>query len=80
MARKDSPSSRTFALGGQTPDGLDATNELTYVNLESTRALQIACPEPRVRIHANMPGRLLHYVAEVIKDGKGTPSCSTTRW
>ncbi|HOW71106.1 MAG TPA: pyruvate formate lyase family protein [Phycisphaerae bacterium] len=62
-----------ICLGGQTPDGLDATNDLTYLILESTRALQITCPEPCVRIHANTPDRLLHYVAEVVKDGKGFP-------
>lgn len=60
-------------LGGQTPDGRDATNELTYLILESTRALQITTPEPCIRIHANTPDRLLHYAVEVIKDGKGFP-------
>jgi formate C-acetyltransferase len=60
-------------LGGQTSDGRDATNELTYLILESTRSLQIPVPEPCIRIHANTPDRLLHYVAEVIKDGKGFP-------
>ena len=62
-----------ICLGGQTPDGQDATNDLTYLILESTRGLQITCPEPCVRIHARTPDRLLHYVAEVIKDGKGFP-------
>jgi formate C-acetyltransferase len=60
-------------LGGQTKEGKDATNELTYLILDSTRALQITCPEPCVRIHAGTPSRLLHHVAEVIKDGKGFP-------
>lgn len=60
-------------LGGQTPEGLDATNELSYLILESTRALQITCPEPCIRIHANTPDRFLHAVAETIKDGKGFP-------
>ena len=60
-------------LGGQTPDGRDATNELTYLILESTRALQIPVPEPCIRVHANTPDRLLHFVSEVIKDGKGFP-------
>ena len=62
-----------ICLGGQTPDGKDATNELTYVILESCRGLPITCPEPCVRYHANTPDRLLHYVAEMIKDGKGMP-------
>lgn len=60
-------------LGGQTPDGQDATNDLTYLILESTRSLQIPVPEPCVRIHANTPDRLLHFIAEVVKDGKGFP-------
>jgi pyruvate formate-lyase/glycerol dehydratase family glycyl radical enzyme len=60
-------------LGGQTPEGLDATNELSYLILESTRALQITTPEPCIRLHANTPDRFLHLVAETIKDGKGFP-------
>jgi pyruvate formate-lyase/glycerol dehydratase family glycyl radical enzyme len=62
-----------IVLGGQTSDGRDATNELSYLILESTRALQITVPEPCIRIHANTPDHFLHYVAEVIKDGKGFP-------
>ncbi len=60
-------------VGGQTAEGLDATNDLTYVILESTRGLQIPVPEPCVRIYAGTPDRLLHYIAEMIKDGKGFP-------
>jgi pyruvate formate-lyase/glycerol dehydratase family glycyl radical enzyme len=60
-------------LGGQTPEGKDATNDLTHLILDSTRALSITCPEPCIRIHAKTPDSLLHHVAEVIKDGKGFP-------
>jgi len=63
----------TVTIGGQTPDGLDATNELSYVLLESTRPLPISYPELGVRVHANTPDRFLHAVAETIKDGKGSP-------
>ncbi|MDY0282097.1 MAG: pyruvate formate lyase family protein, partial [Salinivirgaceae bacterium] len=63
----------TVTIGGQTPDGFDATNELSYVLLESTRALKCSYPELGVRIHANTPDKFLHAVAEVIKDGKGSP-------
>jgi formate C-acetyltransferase len=62
-----------ICLGGQTPDGTDATNELSYLILDSTRTLQITTPEPCIRIHANTPDRFLHHVAETIKDGKGFP-------
>nr|WP_255528931.1 pyruvate formate lyase family protein [Roseomonas rosulenta] len=63
----------TVTIGGQTPDGFDATNELSYVLLESTRPLRTSYPELGARIHANTPERFLHAVAEVIKDGKGSP-------
>ncbi|GAA3907968.1 glycyl radical protein [Sphingomonas limnosediminicola] len=63
----------TVTIGGQTPDGFDATNELSYVLLESTRPLPISYPELGVRIHAGTPERFLHAVAETIKDGKGSP-------
>ncbi len=62
-----------ITIGGQTPDGRDATNELTYVMLDSARPLQSSYPELAARIHANTPERFLHAVVEAIKDGKGTP-------
>lgn len=62
-----------ICLGGQTADGRDATNELSYLILESVRPLQITSPDLCVRIHANTPERFLHAVAETIKDGKGYP-------
>lgn len=63
----------TVTIGGQTPDGFDATNELSYVILESTRPLRSSYPELGVRVHANTPDKFLHAVAETIKDGKGSP-------
>jgi formate C-acetyltransferase len=62
-----------ICLGGVTPDGQDATNELSYLLLESVRPLQITSPDMCVRIHANTPEKFLHAVAETIKDGKGYP-------
>src|SRR5512135_513880 len=58
----------TVTIGGQTTDGFDATNELSYVLLESTRPLRSSYPELGVRIHANTPDKFLHAVAETIKD------------
>src|SRR5512147_2722586 len=62
----------TVTIGGQTTDGLDATNELSYLILESTRSLRTSYPELGARIHAGTPDRFLHAVAETIKDGKGS--------
>jgi len=63
----------TVTIGGQTREGEDATNELTYVLLESTRGLRTSYPELSARIHANTPERFLHAVVEANKDGKGSP-------
>ena len=64
--------SRTVTIG-QTPDGRDATNELSYVILESTRGLKSSYPELAAQIHVNTPDRFLHAVADTNKDGKGSP-------
>ena len=63
----------TVTIGGQTSEGKDATNELSYVLLESTRPLRTSYPELGARIHANTPDNFLHAVIETIKDGKGSP-------
>jgi pyruvate formate-lyase/glycerol dehydratase family glycyl radical enzyme len=60
-------------LGGVTPEGQDATTDLSYAILESVRPLQITSPDVCVRIHANTPEKFLHAVVETIKDGKGYP-------
>ena len=63
----------TVTIGGQTREGEDATNELSYLLLESTRGLRTSYPELSARIHANTPERFLHAVVEANKDGKGSP-------
>jgi len=63
----------TVTIGGQTSDGLDATNELSYVLLESTRPIRTSYPELAARIHANTPDKFLHALVDTIKDGKGSP-------
>jgi pyruvate formate-lyase/glycerol dehydratase family glycyl radical enzyme len=63
----------TVTIGGQTREGEDATNELSYVLLESTRSLRTSYPELSARIHSNTPDRFLHAVVEANKDGKGSP-------
>ena len=60
-------------LGGQTTDGEDATNELSYLILESRRGLPTIYPDFIVRIHTNTPDDYLKYICEVIKDGQGYP-------
>jgi formate C-acetyltransferase len=60
-------------VGGQTPDGRDATNALTYLFLESKREFPLNYPDLAARIHSRAPERYLYEVAETIKEGSGFP-------
>ena len=60
-------------IGGQTPDGYDATNELTYILLKSKREFPLNYPDLAARIHSASPRRYLYEVAETIKSGEGFP-------
>lgn len=60
-------------IGGQTRDGRDAVNDLSYLILESKKGLPINYPDLAVRIHAQTPEKFLKAVVEVIKDGQGYP-------
>ncbi|MBC8014423.1 MAG: glycyl radical protein [Sporomusaceae bacterium] len=60
-------------IGGQTPDGRDATNELTYLFLKSKREFPMHYPDLAARIHGRAPERYLYEVAETIKEGSGFP-------
>jgi formate C-acetyltransferase len=60
-------------IGGQTSDGRDAVNELTYLFLKSKREFPLHYPDLAARIHTLSPERYLWEVAETIKDGSGFP-------
>ena len=60
-------------IGGQTPEGRDATNELTYLFMKSKREFPLHYPDLAARIHSCSPERYLADVAETIKDGSGFP-------
>jgi len=63
-----------FVIGGVTPEGEDATNELSYLLLEAV----LDCPTPHhtitVRVHDQTPEELMIKALEVVKTGIGMPS------
>jgi formate C-acetyltransferase len=61
-------------LGGQTPDGRDATNELTYLLLDCQAAHLAEAPNLSVRLHAGSDPALLGRCVEVIGRGSGMPA------
>ena len=60
-------------IGGQTPDGGDATNELSHLMLRSKREFPLNYPDLAARIHARTPEPFLRDVCETIKEGTGFP-------
>jgi pyruvate formate-lyase/glycerol dehydratase family glycyl radical enzyme len=60
-------------IGGLTPEGRDATNELSYLILQSKREFPLNYPDLAARIHSRTPNAFLHTIAETIKDGSGFP-------
>lgn len=63
----------TVVIGGQTKDGRDATNALSYLILESKRGFPTPYPDLAARIHSRTPEKFLRACIEVIKEGQGFP-------
>ena len=63
----------TVTIGGQTPEGTDATNELSYLILDSKRGFPTPYPDLAARVHVGSPDKFLRACAEVIKEGQGFP-------
>ncbi|MBN1848060.1 MAG: formate C-acetyltransferase [Deltaproteobacteria bacterium] len=61
-------------IGGQTPEGKDASNELSYLILEAAKD----CPTPHhtvtLRVHEGTPHELMMKALEVVKTGIGMPA------
>jgi formate C-acetyltransferase len=62
-------------IGGQTADGYDATNELSYLLLDVSTNMQLAEPTVSARIHNRTPDKFLMKCCEAIKShGGGHPA------
>jgi formate C-acetyltransferase len=79
---RSSSSARYFAgfpigfniiLGGQLPDGRDATNMLSYMCLRAQADLGLTQPNLSIRIHQHSPEEFLRAAAFVIGQGGGMP-------
>jgi formate C-acetyltransferase len=60
-------------VGGQTPDGHDATNLLSYMCLRAQADLGLTQPNLSIRIHPLSPQEFLETAAFVISKGSGMP-------
>ena len=62
-----------ITIGGQEPDGTDATNDISYMCLNAQYKLKTAHPNFTVRCHNKLPEELLLRACEVVRLGTGMP-------
>jgi choline trimethylamine-lyase len=60
-------------VGGLTREGLDATNELSFMCLEAQKNIRLNSPSLSMRVHRNTPDELLMKAVDVIRVGGGMP-------
>ena len=68
------PTYQNVTVGGQTPEGQDATNDISYMVLETIRETRLTQPNVSARIHTGTPDRFLTECARTIKTGFGMPA------
>jgi formate C-acetyltransferase len=68
-----------MVIGGQTSNGQDATNELTYLILEAAKRLATPHHTITLRVHEKTPEELMMKALEVVKTGVGMPAFVSDR-
>ena len=64
-----------LCVGGQTRNGKDATNELTYMIIDCSKNLKMYQPSLAARIHNNSPQEFLLTIGRMVRAGLGFPAC-----
>ncbi|MBN1583860.1 MAG: hypothetical protein JXA89_24345, partial [Anaerolineae bacterium] len=65
---------QNIVIGGLTPEGVDGTNLLSALLLDSYRKTKMTNPLLTVRLHRNSPDALVKRTCEVLKEGGGMPA------
>lgn len=68
------PMFQNLIVGGQTPDGRDSTNELSYLCMDATETIQMPQPSLSIRFHQATPQEFLNRAGEVAALGLGMPA------
>lgn len=64
-----------MCVGGVTREGLDATNDLTYLLMDAVRLVKIYQPSLACRIHNKSPKKYMKKIVDVVRSGMGFPAC-----
>ncbi len=63
-----------WTIGGQTADGRDATNEMTYLVLDAAKLTKLPHHTITVRVHDDTPDELMMKALDVVRTGIGMPA------
>lgn len=74
LSSAGSPMYQNVTVGGQTTDGKDAVNDLSFVVLTSIARTRLTQPNFTVRYHANLNKEFYDECVEVMKLGFGMPA------
>lgn len=69
-----SPLYQNVTVGGQTTDGQDAVNDMSYLILRSVAQTRLPQPNLTVRYHARLSADFMNEAIEVVKLGFGMPA------
>ena len=67
------PMWQILVVGGQTPDGRDATNDLSYLCLDAAAEMQTTQPVLAVRVWQGTPEALLRKGCRMVQEGMANP-------
>jgi formate C-acetyltransferase len=65
---------RVLTIGGQTVDGDDATNEMSYIVMDAVSAIRLAQPAIAIRLHRNTPTEFLYAISKALHTFAGVYS------
>lgn len=68
------PMWQNLVIGGQTIDGLDASNDISNLILEATNEVQTTQPSISLRYHNNISDQLFNKALEIVQKGMATPA------
>lgn len=68
------PMYENVTIAGQTADGKDAVNELSFMILDSIARAHLTQPNVTVRYHRNLSSQFMSKCIDVIKEGFGMPA------
>lgn len=64
---------QNIVVGGLTREGIDGTNDLTYMIMDCSKNLRMFQPSLSVRVHKDSPKEFLMAITDVVATGTGFP-------